>query len=648
MPISPSVSADSFIYNSYNNHGIVGLINMPSARLFNEGAVGITAYDGNPDQKITMTSSPYDWFEASFFYTNIQGKPYPGYEYQDYKDKGFNLKIRLKKEGKLPALAIGINDIAGTGYYSSEYIVGSYGVDNLDLHFGLGWGTINGSDSKIKNPLTYIHDSFSKRPTETEDFGGQFQPSRYFSNEKVSPFYGISYVINDKLKIKAEKDTTLTPGRMRYKKPNSDFTYGVEYQFNKNFLIGLFQERGNDLSIKFTYKKDASLSNQSTGYKKIDRKENVSSVDHLIQTLESNGIGVNKVVESARGLGIQVTQFSHPNLNMIEEILYAARNDAGIDKDIKYEYRTADLIAYSEFDDQLIKDVSVLYERKKTKNFNSYNEFSIRPFLASREEFFKLAIIYQNNSEYIIKDNLFFHSNIKYTLKDNFDDLRYKPVNTYPAQVRSDVKDYLVNFENRFIIGRAQLDYFINPYNKNYLMYTAGILEEMFAGHGFEYLYYDNKKNYAVGFEIFDVKKRDYDLRFGLLDYQSVTSHINFYYRNYNLIPFDAKISYGKYLAGDIGTTIEMSRKFKNGAEFGIFASFTDVSSEQFGEGTFDKGIFFNIPIYKNFVNYTWRPLTKDPGAKLNRKNSLHDMLVKFKPLDKWTCILCSEKIHIY
>ena len=71
-------------------------------------------------------------------------------------------------------------------------------------------------------------------------------------------------------------------------------------------------------------------------------------------------------MESARGLGIQVTQFSHPNLNMIEEILYASR-DAGIDKDIKYEYRTADLIAYSEFDDQLIKDVSVLYERKKQK-----------------------------------------------------------------------------------------------------------------------------------------------------------------------------------------------------------------------------------------------------------------------------------------
>ena len=91
-------------------------------------------------------------------------------------------------------------------------------------------------------------------------------------------------------------------------------------------------------------------------------------------------------------------------------------------------------------------------------------------------------------------------------------------------------------------------------------------------------------------------------------------------------------MSYGEYLAGDTGTTFEISRSFLNGAEFGVFASFTDVSTEQFGEGTFDKGIFFNIPIYKNFVNYTWRPLTKDPGAKLNRKNSLHDLLVKFRP----------------
>jgi hypothetical protein len=28
--------------------------------------------------------------------------------------------------------------------------------------------------------------------------------------------------------------------------------------------------------------------------------------------------------------------------------------------------------------------------------------------------------------------------------------------------------------------------------------------------------------------------------------------------------------------------------------------------------------------------------LTKDPGAKLNRKNTLYDLLVKFKPINNW------------
>ena len=102
---------DDFENNIYNNHGSIGLVNMPSARFYDESSFGITFYDGTPDQKVTLTSSPFDWLEASFFYTNIQGLPYPGYEYQDYKDKGFNLKVRLKEQGVLPAVAFGINDL---------------------------------------------------------------------------------------------------------------------------------------------------------------------------------------------------------------------------------------------------------------------------------------------------------------------------------------------------------------------------------------------------------------------------------------------------------------------------------------------------------------------------------------------------------
>ena len=61
-----SINADSFIYNSYNNHGTVGLVNIPTARFYEESAHGITVFDGTPDQKVTFTSSPFDWLEASF------------------------------------------------------------------------------------------------------------------------------------------------------------------------------------------------------------------------------------------------------------------------------------------------------------------------------------------------------------------------------------------------------------------------------------------------------------------------------------------------------------------------------------------------------------------------------------------------------
>ena len=173
--------ADSFENIFYNNHGVVGLINTPTARFYDEEVHGVTIYDGTPDQKITLTSSPYDWLEASFFYTNLQGVKYPGYEFQDYKDKGFNFKVRLKKEGILPAIAIGMYDFAGTGKYSSEYIVSSYGINNIDFHFGLGWGQLDGSYNNFKNPLINISDQFKTRPLGGGETGGGLNFNQYFS-----------------------------------------------------------------------------------------------------------------------------------------------------------------------------------------------------------------------------------------------------------------------------------------------------------------------------------------------------------------------------------------------------------------------------------------------------------------------------------
>ena len=612
---------------------------MPSARFYDEAAHGITIYDGTPDQKITMTSFPYDWMEASFFYTNIQGKPYSycgqsfdSFCQQDYKDKGFNFKLRLKEEGLWPAIAVGINDIAGTGYYSSEYIVGSYGINRTDFHFGVGWGLLDGSSNSFKNPLGYLYDGFNNRPTGIEDKGGQFQPDRYFSGKTASPFFGLSHAVNTNLLFKLEYDITQTPGKVGYELPKEDFSYGVEYTFRDNFTIGFSSERGNYNSVKFIYKNNPKIYKPEYKYKKTQFQEDDNKYAKLIKSIEANGIGVNKIIETPKAIGLELTQFTHPTLDIVENIIRSASFDAGIKKPVKKDLRVVNLQGVSEYNKEFENNSLLIYQRKSKRSFNTKTNFTFRPYLASREDFFKGALLLENNSELIIKDNFFFSTNLKYSIADNFEDLTLPPVNTYPAQVRSDVKDYLRSFGDGIFIGRAQFDYHLTLKANHHLMVSAGILEEMFSGVGFEYLYFKQDSNYAFGFEIFDVTKRDYEMRFGTLDYKNVTGSANFYYRNYDIIPFDAKVSYGEYLAGDEGVTFELSRSFLNGTKFGVFASFTDVSSEQFGEGTFDKGIFFNIPVYGNFINYSWRPLTKDPGAKLNRKHTLHDLLIKFRP----------------
>ena len=46
------IYADNFNFNSFNNHGVIGIINTPTARFYNEGNFGITFYNGDPDQKL--------------------------------------------------------------------------------------------------------------------------------------------------------------------------------------------------------------------------------------------------------------------------------------------------------------------------------------------------------------------------------------------------------------------------------------------------------------------------------------------------------------------------------------------------------------------------------------------------------------------
>ena len=75
-----------------------------------------------------------------------------------------------------------------------------------------------------------------------------------------------------------------------------------------------------------------------------------------------------------------------------------------------------------------------------------------------------------------------------------------------------------------------------------------------------------------------------------------------------------------------------MSRRMPSGWQAGFFFSRTNVSAEDFGEGSFDKGFYFNVPLNiftkdysKDFNGFRLRTMTRDGGQKLELRNRLSD-----------------------
>ena len=343
---------------------------------------------------------------------------------------------------------------------------------------------------------------------------------------------------------------------------------------------------------------------------------------------------MNSIKKFEQDLIIEVQEYSYKDFYKLRENVNKAifESDLDVEKVIT-KYRVAGLKTYSD-SDQLVKNedsYNEIYE-KNTKPFLNYSpELVLRPFIAGREGFLKFALLAELNTQYVFNDNLFWTTNLKYALWQNFDELYVPAVNTYPYPVRSDIKDYLNNFKNNIILGRSQIDFYKSFSDDHHIQISAGVFEEMFSGYGIEYLWNKSDLPVALGFEVFEAFKRDYDLQFGLSDYANVTGHINLYFENKFMIPFSLHLSYGEYLAGDKGYTFDISRRFRNGVSMGAFITRTNVTSEQFGEGSFDKGVYFTIPLSGNWFSYLWKPLTKDPGSKLNRNISIYDLQRKFK-----------------
>jgi hypothetical protein len=145
----------------------------------------------------------------------------------------------------------------------------------------------------------------------------------------------------------------------------------------------------------------------------------------------------------------------------------------------------------------------------------------------------------------------------------------------------------------------------------------------MYSGAGGELLYQPHQSRLAFGLSGNWVQQRDYDKSLALLDYKTATVFASAYWASpfYN---FDFAVHAGRYLAKDVGATIEARRTFSNGWMVGLWATITDVPFEDFGEGSFDKGMFFKIPLntllnqnVRTSYSTRVRPIQRDGGARL-------------------------------
>ena len=136
---------------------------------------------------------------------------------------------------------------------------------------------------------------------------------------------------------------------------------------------------------------------------------------------------------------------------------------------------------------------------------------------------------------------------------------------------------------------------------------------------------------WALGADLYSVKQREYDRLFGLENYNALTGHVTLYYASpwYNL---NFLLSAGRYLAGDQGITVQATRRFASGIEVGAFFTNTNVSSAQFGEGSFDKGIIIRMPLgftlptnTQNEFGMIIRPVQRDGGQKLDGGSMLYE-----------------------
>lgn len=674
-------------FDSYGDFGGVGLLQMPTARFAPEGTLALNVSYVDPYLRTSVNFQALPWLEGAIRYSDVGNRLYGPQSFsgsQSFKDKGVDFKIRLQEESRLsPQIALGMRDIGGTGLFSSEYLVLNKRFYNFDFSLGIGWGYL-GNRGHLKNPLGFISDRFKSRPAPTPDVSqaGKLATATPFSGERVALFGGISYqtpIPGLVFKLEYDGNDYQNEPLNNKQEVRSPFNVGVTYAWGDWLDLSVGYERGNQWMAKFTLKGDI---HRGRGMPKSDpppealkpRDLRAEVADYRQRNSElASKETIRRLSDSLAPLDFRIESLEFRNKEMVAaisqptfrnrakaigratramanaapadiELLTVVDRQGGLDTQ-RISLLRKDLekaVSHEGSPEEMARNLRVQppyarpEEYQPTENPDLYPKFdwgwapAMRHHIGGPDDPYFYQIYLRAWADLQVTRKFSLSAEIGADLTNNFDKLRLASNSVLP-HVRSDIKDYLK--EGRNGVTLLQMDYLTNLGPETWARFSAGLFEDMFGGVGGEILYQPFGKRWAIGADLYRVRQRDYDKRFSFRDYEVTTGHVDLYYKMpfYNIT---AQLSVGQYLAGDRGATISFTRRFDSGAEVGVFATKTNVSAKDFGEGSFDKGAFVSIPFdflslfsNRSFFGIGWRPLTRDGGQRLIQSKRLYPLV---------------------
>jgi hypothetical protein len=665
--------------------GFVGLMQTPTARMSPAGDARFNMSRVYPYERINVFAQPFDWLEAGFRYTNVSNRLYGPLDLsgtQAYKDKSIDFKLRLLEESAyLPQVAVGMIDFGGTGLFSSEYVVANKRFGNLDASLGMGWGYL-GSSGNITNPLAKLSSSFTSR---SADFGMGGTPAfKSFFRGPAAFFGGVQYHTpwrNWVLKAEYDGNNYQNEPQANNRKQSSPFNFGVVYKPSPNVDLSVGLERGNTVMVGFTLK--SSLSSLSTPKVSDPPTPRISTtrpqqapewVSTVADISDMSGWVVKKMTLKESVLQVDLEALSGVHWNdRLERIVTILHRDAPAnvetfelnlnDQGVPLTQRIVKREAWVKQNTQLVppslKEPAIVATEPpaqtvvKADSKNPGNGVKAnKPVWEQTPSLFGYGIVpsWQQNiggpdgfllfraglsvpMQVRLTNNITITGAVSLNLIDNYGKFKYTAPSDMP-RVRTYLREYMTN--SKFNVPNLQITHFSDMAPNQYYSVYAGYLEGMYAGVGGEWMYRKWHSPFAFGVDLNRVQQRSFDQYFGFgnagsqTGYKVTTGHATAYVET-GWQDTQVKVSAGRYLAGDVGVTLDVGKTFANGVSLGVWATKTNVSAQRFGEGSFDKGLYLRIPFdvmtttrTGNVANLAYNPLTRDGGAKLGRDFTLY------------------------